>query len=69
MQGIHVFRRKMTSQLIKYTHGAQDPTRIQQSLRKWEHFLELERKLGLKPQSPSMQFRPSQPVMQSLWGS
>ena len=60
MQGTHVFRRDKTSQLIKCTPWS---TRLHPHptiIKKMRTFLELEGKLGLKPQSPSIQFRPSQ---------
>ena len=61
MQGTHVFRRDRTTQLIKCTPWS---TRLHPHptvIKKIRTFLELEGKLGLKPQSPSNQFRPLQP--------
>ena len=61
MQGKHVFRRDRTSQLIKCTPWS---TRLHPHptiIKKMRTYLELEGKLGLSPQSPSIQFRPSQP--------
>ena len=61
MQETHVSRRDRTSQLIRCTPWSTrlcpHPTIIQ----KMRTFLELEGKLGLNPQSPRIQFRPSQP--------
>ena len=58
MQGTHVFRRDRTCQLIKCnswsTRLCPHPTII----REMRTYLELEGKLGPKPQSQSKQFRP-----------
>ena len=61
MQGTHTFRRDRTCQLIKCnqwnTRLCPHPTII----KKMKTYLELEGKLGPKPQSQSNQFRPPQP--------
>ena len=61
MQGTHVFRRDRTSQLITCTQWSTRLCTHPTIITKMRTFLELEGKLGLKPQSPSNQFRPSQP--------
>ena len=61
MQGTHVFRRDRTSQLIKCTPWSARLCSHPTIIKKMRTFLELEGKLGLKAQSPSIQFRPSQP--------
>ena len=61
MQGTHVFRRDRTSQLIKCTPWSTRLCPHPTIIKKMRTFLELEGKLGLKPQSPSNQFRPSKP--------
>ena len=61
MQGTHVFRMGRTSQLIKCTPWSTRLYPHPTIIKKMRTFLELEGKLGLKPQSPSIQFRPSQP--------
>ena len=61
MQGTHVFRRDRTSQLIKCTPWSTRLCPHPTIIKKMRTFLELEGKLGLNPQSPSIQFRPSQP--------
>ena len=61
VQGIHMFRRDRTCQLIKCnpwsTRLCPHPTII----KKVKTYLELEGKLGSKPQSQSNQFRPPLP--------
>ena len=61
MQGTHTFRRDRTCQLIKCNPWS---TRLQPHptiIKKMKTYLELEGKLGPKPQSQSSQFRPLQP--------
>ena len=61
MQVTHVFNMDRTSQLIKCTPWS---TRLHPHptiIKKMRTFIELEGKLGLKPQSPSIQIRPSKP--------
>ena len=60
MQGTHVFRRDRTCHLIKCTPWSTRLYPYQTIIKKMRTFLELEGKLGLKPQSQSIQFRPSQ---------
>ena len=61
MQGTHMFRRDRTCQVIKCnpcsTRLCPRPTII----KKMKTYLELEGKLGPKPQPQSNQFRPPQP--------
>ena len=61
MQGMHTFRRDRTCQLIKCnlwdTRLHPHPTII----KKMRTYLELERKLGPKPQPQTKQFRPLLP--------
>ena len=61
MQGTHVFKRDRTSHLIKCTPWNTRLCPHPTIIKKMRTFLELEGKLGLKPQSPTIQFRPSQP--------
>ena len=61
MQGTHVFRRDRTTQLIKCTLWSSRLHPHPTIIKKMRTFLELERKLGPIPQSPSNQFRPPQP--------
>ena len=61
MQRTYVFRRDRTSLLIKCTPWSMRLCPNPTIIKKMRTFLELERKLGLNPQSPSIQFRPSQP--------
>ena len=61
MQGTHVFRRDRTSQLIKCTPWSTRLCPHATIIKRMRTFLELEGKLGLKPKSPSNQFRPFQP--------
>ena len=61
MQGAHIFGRNRTFQLIKCTPWSTRLCPHPTIIKKMRTFLELEGKLGLKPQSPSIQFRPSQP--------
>ena len=61
MQETHVFRRDRTSQLIKCTPRSTRLCPHPTIIKKMRTFLKLEGKLGLKPQSSSIQFRPSQP--------
>ena len=61
MQGTHVFRRDRTSQLIKCTPWSTRLCPYTTIIKEMRTFIELEGKLGLKPQSLSNQFRPSQP--------
>ena len=68
MQGTHVFRRDKTSQLIKCTPWS---TRLHPHptiIKKMRTFLELEGKLGLKSQSPSIQFDPPNQVPTPMLG-
>ena len=60
MQGTHVFRRDRAPQLIKCTPWSPRLHPHPTIIKKMRTFLELEGKLGLSPQSPSIQFRPSQ---------
>ena len=61
MQGTHVFRRDRTSQLIKCTPWSTRLCPHPTIIKKMQTFLELEGKLGPKPQALRNQFRPSQP--------
>ena len=61
MQGTHVFRGDRTSQLIKCTPWSARLCPHPTIIKKMRTFLELEGKLGLKPQSPGNQFRSFQP--------
>ena len=61
MQVTHVFRRDRTSQLIKCTPWSTRLCPHPTIIKKIRTFLELEGKLGPKPQSLSNQVRPSQP--------
>ena len=61
MQWTHVFRRDRTSQLIKCTACSTRLCPHPTIIKKMQTFLELEGKLGPKPQALRNQFRPSQP--------
>ena len=61
MQGTHVFRRDRTTKLIKCTPWTSRLHHHPAIIKKMRTFLELERKLGPIPQSPSNQFRLPKP--------
>ena len=60
LQGTHIFRRDRTSQLIKCTPWSTRLCPHTTIIKKMQTFLELEGKLGPKPQALRNQFRPSQ---------
>ena len=61
MQGTHIFRRNRTSQQIKCTPWSTRLCSHPTIIKKMQTFLELEGKLGPKPQTLRNQFRSSQP--------
>ena len=61
MQGTHTFRRGRTCQVIKCNPGSTRLCPHPTISKKMKTYLELEGKLGPKPQPQSDQFRPPQP--------
>ena len=61
MQGMHIFRRDRTTQLIKCTHWSTGLCPHHTIIKKMKTFLEVEGKIGPIPQPTSSQYRPPQP--------
>ena len=61
MQGMHIFRRDRTTQLIKCTPWNTRLCPHPTIIKKMKTFLEVEGKMGLIPQPISSQYRPPQP--------
>ena len=60
MQGMHIFRRDRTMQLIKCTPWSRRLHPHPTIIKKMKTFLEVERKMGPIPQPTSSQYRPPQ---------